>query len=152
MLYGFLRSYVAHCLVSIVPPLLRGGKGTGFVGSPWTPENPVTRFPVEKGGAEGTKKGGEKSGRRPLIIAMLFLLMNPKASSRNQPAADCLPLYTQRLLPANWYLAAFLTLTALTEILRLRLRMTMRAGRQYRNAGSFLRKELGEALRNTESF
>ena len=30
--------------------------------------------------------------------------------------------------------------------------MTMRAGRQYRNAGSFLRKELGEALRNTESF
>ena len=25
--------------------------------------------------------------------------------------------------------------------------MTMRAGRQYRNAGSFLRKELGEALR-----
>ena len=27
------------------------------------------------------------------------------------------------------------------------LRMTMRAGRQYRNVGSFPRKELGEALR-----
>ena len=32
-----------------------------------------------------------------------------------------------------------------------RPRMTMRAGRQSRNAGSFLRKELGEALRNTEN-
>jgi len=90
---------------------------------------------------------------------MLFLLMNPKASSRNQPAAgsrkpaaDCLSLYIQRLLPAYWYLGAFLTLTARTEILRLRLRITMRAGREARNVGSFLRKELGEALRNTESF
>lgn len=27
------------------------------------------------------------SGQRPLIIAMQFLLMNPKASSRNQPVA-----------------------------------------------------------------
>lgn len=27
------------------------------------------------------------SGQRPLIIAMQFLLMNPKASSRNRPAA-----------------------------------------------------------------
>ena len=31
---------------------------------------------------------------------------------------------------------------ARTEILRLRLRMTSRAGRKARNAGSFLRKEL----------
>jgi hypothetical protein len=42
---------------------LRGGKGTGFVGSPWTPENPVTRFPMEKGGAEGTKGGKAAEGR-----------------------------------------------------------------------------------------
>ena len=133
--FGAMWHYVAHCLVSIVPPLLRGGKGTGFVGSPWTPENPMTRFPVEKGGAEGTKGGG--SGRRPLITAMLFLLMNPKASSWNRPAAgsrkleaDCLHLRPQRLLPAHWYLAAFLSYASRTEILRLRLRMTMRAGRQ----------------------
>ena len=33
-------------------------------------------------------------------------------------------------------------MSALTEILRLRLRMTMRAERQARNVGSFLRKEL----------
>ena len=44
-------------------PLLRGGKGTGFVGSPWTPENPVTRFPVENGGADGTKGGKAAVGR-----------------------------------------------------------------------------------------
>ena len=31
------------------------------------------------------QKGGEKSGRRPLITAMQFLLMNPKAFSCNQP-------------------------------------------------------------------
>ena len=29
--------------------------------------------------------------------------------------------------------------------------MTVRAGRESRNAGSFLRKELGGALRNTEN-
>ena len=34
-------------------PLNRGGKGTGFVGSRKTTENPVTRFPVEKSGAAG---------------------------------------------------------------------------------------------------
>jgi hypothetical protein len=85
---------------------------------------------------------------------MLFFLMNPKASSRNQPVAgsrkqetDCLFLCPQRLLPADWYLIAFLSYASRTEILRLRLRMTMRAGRKARNAGSFLRKELGEALR-----
>jgi len=31
--------------------------------------------------------------------------------------------------PLNWYLSTFLSLAILTEILRLRLRMTMRAGR-----------------------
>jgi hypothetical protein len=71
--------------------------------------------------------------------------LEPAGSQK--PEADSPHLYIQRLLPAYWYLGAFLTLTALTEILRLRLGMTMRAGRQYRNAGSFLRKELGEALR-----
>ena len=77
---------------------------------------------------------------------MLFLLMNPKVSSWNQPAArsrklaaDCLHLYPQRLLPAYWYLIAFLSYASRTEILRLRLRMTMRAGREARNVGSFLR-------------
>jgi hypothetical protein len=39
-----------------------------------------------------------------------------------------------RCLPADRYLTIFLTLTILTEILRLRLRMTMRAGRKERNA------------------
>jgi hypothetical protein len=87
---------------------------------------------------------------------MLFLLINkgiqPEPAGSRKPEADCLHLCPQRLLPDYWYLGAFLTLTALTEILRPRLRMTMRAGRLSRNAGSFLRKELGEALRNTESF
>ena len=78
--------------------------------------------------------------------------IQPEPAGSRKPAADCLPLYIQRLLPANWYLIAFLSYASRTEILRLRLRMTMRAGRQYRNAGSFLRKELGEALSNTESF
>ena len=73
--------------------------------------------------------------------------IQPEPAGSMKLEADCLHLCPQRLLPAYWYLGAFLTLTALTEILRLRLRMTMRAGRQYRNAGSFLRKELGEALR-----
>ena len=51
MFYGFLRSYVAQCLVSIVPPLLRG-----------------------KGGAEGTKGG--KAAVRRLITVKYVLLMN----------------------------------------------------------------------------
>ena len=75
----------------------------------------VRCFPVEKGGAEGTK-GGKAAGRR-LITAMWFLLMNPKVLSRTQPAADCLHLYTQRLLPADWYLIAFLSYASRTEIL-----------------------------------
>ena len=56
--------------------------------------------------------------------------IQPEPAGSRKLDADCLPLYIQRLLPADWYLGAFLTLTALTEILRLRLRMTMRAGRQ----------------------
>ena len=48
---------------------------------------------------------------------------------------------------ADWYLIANEALSSLTEILRLRLRMTVGAGGKARNAGSFLRKELGEALR-----
>ena len=51
------------------------------------------------------------------------------------------------LLPADWYLPTFLSLTIFTEILRLRLGMTRKAGREAHNAGSFLRKELGGALR-----
>ena len=55
-------------------------------------------------------------------------------------------------LAADRYLIAYASYAACTEILRLRLRMTMRAGREARNVGSFLRKKLGEALRNTERF
>ena len=76
--------------------------------------------------------------------------LEPAGSQK--PEADSTHLYIQRFLPADWYLTAFLLYASRTEILRLRLRMTMRAGKLSRNAGSFLRKELGEALRNTESF
>ena len=78
--------------------------------------------------------------------------IQPEPACSRKLEADCLHLYPQRLLPADWHLTAFLSYASRTEILRLRLRMTMRAGRQSRNAGSFLRKELGEALRNTEFF
>jgi len=49
--------------------------------------------------------------------------------------------------PADRYLLTNEALSTHTEILRLRLRMTRPAGRLAHNAGSFLRKELGEALR-----
>ena len=104
LLYGFLRSYVAHCLVSIVPPLLRGGKGTGFVGSPWTPENPVTRFPVEKGGAEGTKGGKRPKAahHRHAIPAdeSKGIQLEP-ASSRQQEAGSRLPSPSSPAAPSR---------------------------------------------------
>ena len=53
---------------------------------------------------------------------------------------------------ADWYLIANEALSLLTEILRLRLRMTVGAGGKARNVDSFLRKELGEALRIGPSF
>jgi hypothetical protein len=34
-----------------------GGKGTGFVGSPWATENPVTRFPPGQGGGASHQRG-----------------------------------------------------------------------------------------------
>ena len=45
---------------------LKGGKGTGFVGEPKRPENPVTRFPMGEGGTQyqrrpqGPKRVSEK--------------------------------------------------------------------------------------------
>ena len=111
---------------------------------------------LSRGGRWCRRHQRGESGRRPLIIAMLFLLINkgiqPEPAGSRKLEADSPHLYIQRLLPADWYLIAFLSYAPRTEILRLRLRMTMRAGRQYRNAGSFLRKERGEALRNIESF
>ena len=44
---------------------LRGGKGTGFVGSPWATENPVTRFPlgeVPRSGQGGAHFHARKGG------------------------------------------------------------------------------------------
>ena len=87
-----------------------------------------------KGGAEGTKGG--KAAVRRLITVMYFLLMNLKTSSRTQPEAcslqleaDCLCLYILRLPLADWYLAIAEALSAFTEILRLRLRMTVGGGK-----------------------
>ena len=60
-------------------------------------------------------------------------------------SAGCLPVYWYSLV--GWWESPL----PCTEILRLRPRMTSRAGRKSRNVGSFLRKELGGALRNTEN-
>ena len=73
----------------IVPTLQRGGKGTGFVGSPWATENPVTRFPMGEGGAAGTKGAGTKSlereGRfRGLWIALRAIII--KSALRDYPS------------------------------------------------------------------
>ena len=68
---------------------------------------------------------------------MQFLLMNQKASSRNQPAAgsrlsSSLP---QRLLPADGYLTLYVSYASRTKILRLQLRMTVSGGKS-RNAAA----------------
>ena len=41
----FLRGGWRAPIYSLAPPCLSGGKGTGFIGSRQTTENPVTRFP-----------------------------------------------------------------------------------------------------------
>ena len=75
-----------------------------------------------KGGAVGTK-GGE-SHRRWLITVRQFLMMNLKVSAEMQPS--------RRLV--------FITVCLKCKEYRdSSLRMTMRAGRKSRNAGSFLR-------------
>ena len=43
--------------------------------------------------------------------------IQPEPAGSRKPEADCLPLYTQRLLPADWYLIAFLSYASRTEIL-----------------------------------
>ena len=78
--------------------------------------------------------------------------IQPEPACSRKPIADCLHLYPYRLLPADWYLAVAATLSAFTEILRLRLRMTMRAGRQYRNVGSFPRKELPDRAEDRSEY
>ena len=54
---GFSSSF--YC-----PPRLRGGKGTGVVRSRQATENPVTRFPLGKGGAVRHQRGAAHRARR----------------------------------------------------------------------------------------
>ena len=99
-------------------------------------QHPLWRLMHQKG----------ESVQRPLITVMRFLLMNPKGSKPDlagsrQPEADCFWLYMQWSLPAEWYLLPFVSYAAWTKILRLRLRMTVRAGGQERNADYKLRRQ-----------
>ena len=114
----------------------------------------VRRFPVEKGGAVGTK-GGKRpkaANHRHAIPADESKGIQLEPAGSRKLEADCLPLYIQRPFPAHWYLIAFLSYASRTEILRLRLRMTMRAGREARNVGSFLRKELPDRAEDRSVF
>ena len=104
---------------------------TGFSVAQGLPTNPVTCFPVEE--VRRSRIGGSRrkaANHRNAVSTDESKRIKPKSACSRQLEADCLHLYPQRLLPADWYLTIFLTLTILTEILRLRLRMTMRAGRQ----------------------
>ena len=90
-------------------------------------------------------KGGKRpkaANHRHAIPADESKGIQPEPAGSRKMEADCLHLCPQRLLPADWYLIAFLSYASRTEILRLRLRMMVRARRKSRNAGSFLRKEL----------
>ena len=64
----------------IVPPLQRGGKGTGFVGSPWATENPVTRFTPWRRWCRRHQRG--KSRCRRLITELLFSAYDTKEKHR----------------------------------------------------------------------
>ena len=69
-----------------------GGKGTGFLGSLWATENPVTRFPLGKGGAVRHQKGGPLFHRPPgrlygfIIMAPLHFQREPHHGLR--PLSD----------------------------------------------------------------
>ena len=65
-------------------PPLGGGKGTGFVGSPWATENPVTRFPPGKVVASATKGGEPPEVANHRNAASAY---ESRASCRTQPAA-----------------------------------------------------------------
>ncbi len=51
---------------------LRGGKGTGFVGSPWATENPVTRFPPGQRWWRQPPKGVRISLARRAVVWFSF--------------------------------------------------------------------------------
>ena len=53
---------------------LRGGKGTGFVGSPWATENPVTRFPPGQRWWRQPPKGGTFPSPARAGVKVLFIL------------------------------------------------------------------------------
>ena len=57
--------YIKHGLLC---PRLRGGKGTGFAGSPWATENPVTRFPPGQRWWRQPPKGERFSLARRAVI------------------------------------------------------------------------------------
>ena len=111
---------MAHCKVSIVPPLQRGEGGAGRHQRGERPEaanHCNSAFAYESNG------------------------IKPDPARSRQPEAGCFYLYMQRLFPADWYLMTNDSYAACTEILRLRLRMTVRAGRLYRNADYKLRRQ-----------
>ena len=115
LLYVFLRSYVAHCTVPIVPPH-SGGKVV--------PQAP-------KGG-----KRPKAANHRNAVSAdeSKGIKLEP-ASSRNQPAAgswkpeaDCLCLYILRLPPTDGYLAANVSTSTCTARILHRMRESTKVG------------------------
>ena len=79
--------------LKILPPTACGGKGTGFVGSRQTTENPVARFPTGREG-DHDSGGGSKhdkntdTGSVPVSIAGLSESgVNAKRTGRGLPAA-----------------------------------------------------------------
>ena len=98
----------------------------------WRPENPVTCFPLGKGGAAGTKGGSRRDGKKHLcLISPCTILLNwpPMAATPYSAAPDfplfrgqnraslCLPTETYPIpdsgLPYIPLLKNFLTLWAL---------------------------------------
>ncbi len=76
-----------------------------------------------------------KRGKRPTaanhcnaVFAYESNGIKPDLARSRQPAAGCFYLCMQRLFPADWHLMTNDSYAACTEILRLRLRMTVRAG------------------------
>ena len=107
LLYGFLRSYVAHCLVSIVPPLLRGKVVPKALKGGKRPKAANHRHAIPPDESKG---------------------IQPEPAGSMNLEADCLHLCPQRLLPAHWYLGVFLTLTILTARILHRMRESTKVG------------------------
>ena len=84
---------------ALLCPRLRGGKGTGFVGSPWATENPVTRFPlgeVPRSGQGGALFPRAKPGCKGFIHtgAPFFLKGRPPEPSAAKPLSNLSTLRT----------------------------------------------------------